>query len=391
MRAASDGGDGHDAHAARPLLPPVAASERVDDRARVHRCAAGRDESDHHRARTSRAPGGSSRSTRPRRRAAGRRARAGSPRPRTAAPGRGDARAAAGSRRGRPAPAGSGSSVASCTANSTPAGASSAASSRNAADVSSPIVRAAPRHLGDEPGASRPGPHPRSSATRGRPRRRLRSGTRATVPSKTCGDEPEPLGRERRVAERVLGTATAAAHPLRSSRCDARRRFAAAPGSTARAPEGTPRCGRRRRPRRRRESAWPIGTSIPRSITASAFGSPPSGWRNGTPRIIGWRVALPVHTVRVSMPRCSRNCWRSLRPKPASGWTRNTYDSHAVSSPASWRGGDELVGVAREELVVEREVALPARVVDRQLVELAEPERGAELGRLEVPRRRRRR
>ena len=57
-----------------------------------------------------------------------------------------------------------------------------------------------------------------------------------------------------------------------------------------------------------------------------------------------------------------------------------------MSSPAELARRNELVGVAREELVVEREVALPARVVRRELVELAQPERRTELRRLEVPR-----
>ena len=46
---------------------------------------------------------------------------------------------------------------------------------------------------------------------------------------------------------------------------------------------------------------WLIPSDMPRSNTSSALGRPPSGTRWSTPRIMGWRVTLPLHTVRVSM------------------------------------------------------------------------------------------
>ena len=126
---------------------------------------------------------------------------------------------------------------------------------------------------------------------------------------------------------------------------------------------GTPRCGRRRRPRRRRTSAWPIGTSIPRSITASALREPAVGLaeRHALHHRLAGRVAGP-HRAGVDAARLEE-LLQVAAAEPGVGLDQEHVRQPRGVEPVELARRDERVRVAREEVVVEREVPLAPRVV----------------------------
>ena len=93
----------------------------------------------------------------------------------------------------------------------------------------------------------------------------------------------------------------------------------------------------------------------------------------------GWRVTLPVHTMRVSTPCDSMCSWNSARRTPDSGRISTGNMCQPVSMPAVVRGQREHVGVAAEALRQQREVALAAGQVAGQLLHLHDAERGRDL------------
>ena len=156
------------------------------------------------------------------------------------------------------------------------------------------------------------------------------------------------------------------------------------PGQS-RAPSGTRPAVTHRYSMSSSSSPWFTGRMRPCSITRSAFGRPAAGTRCGTWANAGWRVTLPVHTMRVSMPWPSMCSWNSARRMPDSGRMQHREHVPTGLEPLQLARQHEHVGIGAEERRQDVEVALPAGEVDRQLAQLHIAERGADLARLEVP------
>ena len=108
-----------------------------------------------------------------------------------------------------------------------------------------------------------------------------------------------------------------------------------------------------------------------------------SGARCSMPAKPGWRRMLPVHTMRVGMSRSQQELLhrgaidhrRRAGTGSASTWCRR---------PSVVRGRTTMSSWPRERVVEQREVALAPAVELGELVELDEPVRRHDLGRLEV-------
>ena len=123
-------------------------------------------------------------------------------------------------------------------------------------------------------------------------------------------------------------------------------------------PPPSPRCSRCRRRRAHGSTAAP--GPVPSPDPRSAVRRP--GTRCGTLRKAGWRVTLPVQTMRVSMPWRSMCSWNSDRRTPDSGRISTGNMCQAVSSSGVVRGRTKTSGRwSRSAHAVERSFACARR------------------------------
>ena len=131
---------------------------------------------------------------------------------------------------------------------------------------------------------------------------------------------------------------------------------------------------------------WFDGRISPCSMTRSAFGRPRSGARCAMrlERGLAQRVAGPDHA-GVDAVAFHVLLGTSTRARPDSGRISTGNMCQAVSTSGVVRGSTNTSGRCANRSRQAREVVLARREVVGELVELDEPERGRELGRLEVP------